>query len=280
MGGRMKNQYRLIVSDLDGTLLQSDKTVSEKTREIIGQARREGILFAISTGRALQSVLPFLPQWGLEGCVDAFIATNGVEYMDRNGYEESEYLLSDTAMLELYEKLKAEDACCGVFDNGNRQVVVDRINDDIRRIEKSGGYEAVTVDLVTWLPGKRYGKFFVVRDAGLTAEDKERYGRIRSEAYSGVFSGMRMFEYMDPRVSKAAGVEKICQRYGIAPNQVIALGDSDNDVSMLQYAGMGICMGNGTDFAKEQADYVAGTNDQEGWARSVREVLEGNIPCR
>lgn len=80
-------------------------------------------------------------------------------------------------------------------------------------------------------------------------------------------------EISDSRASKGNALRTLCERLGISPEEVCAIGDNGNDVSMIRYAGLGVAMGNALAEAKAQADYIAGLNDEEGAAKFFEEFF-------
>lgn len=271
-------EVRLIITDLDGTLLTSEKTLSEYTFQTILAARRRGILFGIATGRSLEALSMLLPKWNLPDYVDVMLGSNGVEYLDRDGYVEKSNQLQGTYMLEIYDKARCFDVSCGVFDDENREIVVDRVNASIIRIAASNQYTYREEHLEEWLPGKVFKKFFLAGEKELMRQNKDYFMSLSTEHYKGVYSGGRMMEFMDANVSKSSGIKKICRHHGFTMEQVIALGDSDNDADMLQHAGIGVCMKNGNDGVKGRADYITkATNDEDGWPAFVDSYLGLNV---
>lgn len=79
---------------------------------------------------------------------------------------------------------------------------------------------------------------------------------------------------MSSQVSKASGLREVCRYHKLDISQVIALGDSDNDACMLKAAGVWVCMKNGTETARQAADFLTGGNDEDGWSRFLDGYLK------
>ncbi|HEY8489239.1 MAG TPA: HAD-IIB family hydrolase, partial [Thermaerobacter sp.] len=97
----------------------------------------------------------------------------------------------------------------------------------------------------------------------------QRYGAILRLTHSGPGS----FDLLPPGIHKAAGLERLAAHLGIPREQVVAVGDNDNDCEMLRWAGLGVAMGNAHPDVKAVADYVTATNGEDGVARLIEEVL-------
>jgi len=80
-------------------------------------------------------------------------------------------------------------------------------------------------------------------------------------------------EVMDKGVSKGSAVKLLCERLGINSDEVMAIGDNENDLSMIKFAGVGVAMGNAEDMVKEQADFITSSNDEDGVALAIEKYV-------
>jgi len=109
-------------------------------------------------------------------------------------------------------------------------------------------------------------------------EDKERVIAAKQEflelkSFEVVSSMDGSFEIMRKGTSKGEAVKKICEYYGIDREEVICMGDNENDISMIKFAGVGVAMGNAEEFVKKQADYVTLSNEEDGVANVIEEFI-------
>lgn len=102
-------------------------------------------------------------------------------------------------------------------------------------------------------------------------EAKEEFKK--QEDLEVVSSGKINFEVMSKGTSKGIAVKKFCDILGIDSKEVICIGDNENDISMIKFAGLGIAMGNATDEVKSMADFVTDTNVNDGVAKALRKIL-------
>jgi hydroxymethylpyrimidine pyrophosphatase-like HAD family hydrolase len=117
------------------------------------------------------------------------------------------------------------------------------------------------------------------RDRGtrVRAELNKAFGdRIVSHNFTSMFNDVSVVEAFDPTVNKWQGVMHVAGMHGINPEQTVAAGDDVNDVPMIQNAGFGVAMGNGSDEVKKAAKRIIGKNSEDGLAEFLEEVLTTN----
>lgn len=124
-------------------------------------------------------------------------------------------------------------------------------------------------------PSRRYPKIMMIDDpevldvaiAKIPAEVHERYTILKSAPF--------YLEMLDRRVDKGAGVQALAETLGIDREEVMAIGDQENDIAMLEYAGIGVAMGNAIDSVKNVAQVVTKTNEEHGVAVAIRQYALG-----
>ncbi|EJL46775.1 hypothetical protein BAG01nite_35310 [Brevibacillus agri] len=116
-------------------------------------------------------------------------------------------------------------------------------------------------------------KIFVTGEAERIAAARRELERASLEKIRVTASGERNLEILPEGVSKASGLAVLTEKLGIGPEEIVAVGDNYNDAEMLQYAGMGVAMGNAPDDVKRLARYVTDTNDQHGVAAVIRKFF-------
>ncbi len=262
-------KYKMIVSDMDGTLLRSDCTISSKNVDAIHKAIGQGIKFVLATGRPIQGVRDYAAKLGLSGPI---ITYNGAVVVDFP----SEKILYEECMdrhdAELSLTLGQEyDTTMCIWSKG--RLFVNKMNERADDYMKISGVEPV---LVT--------DFSEILDDGITKilwyDTPEMIGRMPDEMAKKGFTSTTFclsrpyfLEFFSSKASKAAALAKICEINGIAPAEVIALGDAPNDLSMLEFAGLGVAMDNALDEVKAAVNTVTKSNDEDG----VAEVIENLI---
>jgi 5-amino-6-(5-phospho-D-ribitylamino)uracil phosphatase len=248
----MTSQYKLIATDLDGTLLNSDKQISDENQRWIAQAREAGIEPTIATGRHQLSVLDtYAKQLQIQVPI---VTLNGGLILAPDGAVLMKNPLSQDEILYLHQLATEYNISWLAFTaNG----IIDR--DGLLR-------ERAKSDDV-WL---KY--VFRCEDVHVL---KQIHTRLREYRVFELSSADKLNIEINPvGIHKAFGLEYVCQRLHIDRRQVIAIGDGLNDVAMLKWAGLGIAMGNATDEVKAAADMVTESCDDDGVGRAIQKVLQ------
>lgn len=267
--------YKLVAIDLDGTLLNSEKRISRENRDAIGRAVDKGIRVVICSGRIFAGARLFAREAGicepLIACNGAIIKDPGTEellFSDNLGLQDSlrvielcrregiyfHVYVGDTMLSE-----KLEHATLFYWERNRELPEKDRV--DIRLVDS-------TSEVLKGM-GSDASKIVVVSD------DLERLGKVRKKAVQlpsveVVSSNFDNFEVMNRGVSKGRALRFLGERLGIGPWEMIAIGDNENDESMLRYAGLGIAMGNAEPRIKELAADITLTNNEDGVAEALR----------
>ncbi|WP_058306081.1 Cof-type HAD-IIB family hydrolase [Gracilibacillus massiliensis] len=242
----MKKDIRLIALDMDGTLLGTDHQVSKANKEAIIKAREKGVEVIISTGRHYQTSSIIAKELDIH----YLITVNGSEIWTMTGDLIARQTI-DARIIEKLVQLKEEHqtwAWLSSIDNIWRG----EVPEDILAHE--------------WL---KFG--FDTKDAAT----KEKIMNV-IESWEEVElsnSSPTNIEVNAVGVNKAAAIEVVCERLGINMSQVMAMGDSLNDIKMIEQAGLGVAMGNAQETVKEKADWQTLSNDQDGVAKAIEEWI-------
>lgn len=274
--GRMK--IELIAVDLDGTVLKTDKTVSRRTLKALQTAAERGVRIVPATGRVAKMVPRALLE--LPG-VRYLLTSNGAAVFDRH---DGSVLYSNTMTAEASVWLARffvsrgylTEAYCGGLSYANRGAL-----DTLSGLDfPEGFYDYIMKSqiFVDDLPA------FLQEHGCLLEKVNIPYvaPQIRAELSAGVLgtgdysitsSGYDNLEINAADACKGDGLFHLCERLGIGREQVMALGDGDNDVSMLRFAGLGVAMGNAAPEVKAAADLVTETNNEDGVASAVERLV-------
>ncbi|MCA0755552.1 Cof-type HAD-IIB family hydrolase [Paenibacillus sp. N4] len=247
--------YKLIALDMDGTLLNERTEISAENAEWIQKALDAGITVSFSTGRGFRSALPFAEQLKLE---TPMITVNGGEIWQRPHVLHKRTLLSPAYVQRLHElALVHSEVWFWAY-------TTDDIYNKEKWIDPAGDYEGHH-----WLKFGYYTEDDRAREA-ILAEVKSW------EALEITNSSPWNLELNPFGVSKASALRELCGVLGIEMSQVVAVGDSLNDIAAIREAGLGVAMGNAQEAVKEAADFITLTNDEHGVAEVIkRHVLKG-----
>jgi Cof subfamily protein (haloacid dehalogenase superfamily) len=265
---------RLIATDLDGTLLRSDRTVSPRTRRALDDARRAGIVVVPVTARQPGGLRLIAEQAGFEGHAICGNGAHGL-HLGRDETLFAEYLpvAAQTALALALNTARPEVRFASVRDGGSLFLAQDGYaalagyQDHKRHPAEMGNH---TLEAVLSSPSLK----FIARSPLLTP--RELLAEVDSLNLDGFFathSGAPFLEILAPGVNKAWGVARLCELLGIGQQQVLAFGDATNDAELLAWAGRGVAMGNAEPEALEAADEVTLSNDEDGVALVIERLL-------
>ena len=262
--------YRLLAIDLDGTLLtpQPSKHITPRTRHVLFRAAEAGITLVIATGQnlaVLQHVCGDLPLQGPQ------IIENGAVIADIQGtiYHEkpfpSEFVLPTLDTLRRFGFYRAYHTL--------HRVYVDKDTPRARNWYRPPVPPAIEVDDVASLYPMP-----CIKVVGIGEESKIRSKRPELESlFEGKLyvtqSSFDLVEFLHPTASKGNALKVIAEDLNIRPEEIVAFGDNHNDIGMLQFAGLGIAMGNAHQEVKSMADYVTSSNAEDGVAKAIEELV-------
>lgn len=270
---------KILFTDLDGTLLNDDKQVSEGNRAAIQRLLDAGHYLVVSTGRPTKSGFKVVQRLGLTmpGCY--MIAYNGGTIFDCN---KQEVWMEKTFPIELVKYLFEEAEKYGVhiqtygvddkvlttknsqelqfYLEGNRNTLDHEICDDVCATLTKEPNKVLLISL---------------NEEKLLQFQKEHQQWLEGKCAS-TFSSRQLLEYLPEGVSKGNGVRTLCEMLGVDIKNAYAAGDERNDVSMIEAAGVGIAMRNAVDEAIAVADYVTeNDNNHDGIAEVIDKLMLG-----
>lgn len=262
---------RLIALDLDDTLLDSDLQISPDSRQAIEQVRQRGIIVTIATGRMYLSARPYALQLGL--------ATPLITYEGawvKNSQSEEILYAKPVPHPEAREVMQFfRDRGVHFHSYYDDQLVMESLTREGQAYARLAGVEIhLMKDLIAGLDGHEAMKIMAIANHEPTLLDIEqsllaRYG----DRLHITRSKPHFLEVMHPEADKAKALQVIARHYGLERREVMAVGDSYNDLEMIAWAGVGVAMGNAVPEVKAQADWVTGSNDEEGVAQVLRRLI-------
>lgn len=251
--------FRLILTDLDGTLLRSDKTVSNETRSVLERCRAAGYLLGIATARVLPNAKRIL-----EGIEPDLIISSGGALIMHGGRElyRCAFSVGETkAMLSAALALQCE-------------ITVDTVSEH---------YWNYTFDPSLLTPDwcqSVYSDFHDFREEALKicvrlsdVAAARRIAQSVSDCDYVKFCDDDFYKFTKKNATKGKAAEAAARELGIGKEEIIAFGDDLVDLEMLRLCGCGVAMGNAIDAVKRIADGVTYTNDRDGVAKYLEEKL-------
>ena len=271
-------KYKLIAIDMDGTLLNSDNEISERNQSAIRVAVDKGIKVVLTTGRIYSSALFYAKSLKIStpiiSCNGAYIAEH-----DKSNilYESPISVDSIKDVIELAEKenmhyhfyddstfyaRELNETVLKYYNWNQKRDEMDRININI--IENP--FEVVQNE-----KPNVYKFVFVENDREKLIRFRKRLESIKNIEIAS--SWINNVEVMNKGVSKGKALEELCKLFEINKEEVVAIGDNENDISMLEFAGLSVAMGNGVENAKKISCVVTDTNDNDGVGIAIEKYV-------
>ncbi len=264
--------YKLLALDMDGTLLTSKGTISEKTLEAIHAAQEKGVLVTASTGRPLQGVDKYNGQLNIDGPVILYNGAMIVHITTREILFEQNLRTEDARkILELGRKYNT--TMCIWSRN---QLYGNVLNERIHEYKKLSGVEPLLVEDYEALLEQGITKILWNDEISRIKEFEELLENANLEEVTYCTSKPIFLELFSSKVSKSVAMEKIGELFNVNQEEMISIGDGENDLPMIEYAGLGIAMGNAPLSVKEKADAVTLSNDCDGIAEVIQKYIIEN----
>jgi Cof subfamily protein (haloacid dehalogenase superfamily) len=280
--------YKLICIDMDGTLFNRKKQITEATKESLRKAYEMGVQIVISTGRTYVDAEYYSNLIGVKSPV---ISANGA-YIKEKDKNEIIYhsLLGETLALRILQICDESNMAFSLHTSQKEYYggiflkilwAIFYLKSRLRGQIMMVGREYITTN-AQWLKVIANERDHIVKcviiDMSQAKLRKIRDKLINIAELEVTSSASNNIEIARKGVSKGQGVEILTHYYNLKKDEVMAIGDSENDLSMIEYAGLGVAMGNATDIVKEKANYITDTNDHDGVAKVIDKfVLSSNI---
>lgn len=269
--------YKLIGLDIDGTLLDDKHEVTGEVHDAVQMAKEQGVKIILCSGRAPGGLKKYIKDLGLDGPQDYVVAYNGGLIQN---VSTSEVMMKRPLTLEDLKELYKLGRELGTTVNFFDESSVYSLNEDISKYAVLEAYlsqiplryrrleditESTTVSKVFFADEPEHLEKVV---ASIPPSFKEKYETVLSAPY--------YLDFLHSEVSKGNAIKNLAEHFNIKQDEVMCIGDGGNDLSMIQYAGLGVAMGNAMDELKEQADFITLSNKESGVSYAIKKfVLNG-----
>ncbi|MGM8213698.1 Cof-type HAD-IIB family hydrolase [Virgibacillus sp. W0430] len=244
----MNKDIKLVALDMDGTLLNNQLEVSPYTKKVIQQAMEKGVHVVLSTGRWLDICYPIAEELNLSTYM---ITSNGSEIWSADKKLLQRHLLDASVV----------DKMCAFADKvgiGTWLVSTEEVYLEGSRPDDLYAHE--------WLKMA----FVSMNDNQIkqVKEELQKYGNL--ELSNSLPTNI---EVNPEGINKASGLAWVCEKIGITMDEIMAVGDSLNDIRMIEEAGIGVAVGNAQEAVKNAADFVTDTNENDGVAKAIEKFV-------
>lgn len=266
--------YKLVIIDLDGTLLNDEQQVTERTRHAIAAILDQGIQVVFASGRAPKGILRVIELLGLDYLFNYVICFNGGIVQNRRSQEHiSKNILKGKDLQEIYNWARQYQGYCYAFDPSC--IVTNEQNEYAALEAAKNSLPVVRKDLQSVSFEEDIYKI-IIADRKISLDKLETEIPVGfHHKYSIVRSHDNNLEFLNPFANKAEALQVLANHLGISLGEVIAIGDAGNDIGMIKLAGKGIAMGNAFHNVKEAADYITDTNNKDGVGKALEKFILG-----
>lgn len=266
----MNNDIKLIMLDLDGTLLDREDAISRANREALAEARRRGILVTLASGRTFTSMLPFARELDTRAPLVTF---NGAWVRNPKGAQETlvHKTLSEPVARRAVELIR------------RRGIHINLYIDDLLMVEDDSNHarEYARTKRVPYKIVDTFDDVAALCPTKILAIDADpgKIGALKEELLvsleAEIFRSSPAFcEILPAGIDKGWALEFLCGHFNIRPEEVMAFGDQENDINMLKKAGIGVAMGNALAAVQDAADAVTAPHDEDGVAEYLNRFLD------
>lgn len=261
---------KVLVLDIDGTLTNSKKEITEKTREGILRIEERGHKVVLASGRPTHGMEEFAKELQLEKYGGYLLSFNGGRIINcRTGEIVYQRILPKTVIPELYQYAVSRD--CGLVTYLGEEILAGTRMDRYMEIESR----------INHMPMRQVSGFvklvadYELNKCLMTAEPERAvvYEKELNEKFGDILSVYRSAEFfieiMPKNVDKATSLDRMLSTVGLTREDAICCGDGFNDISMIEFAGVGVAMANAQQVVKEAADFITDSNDADGIVKVI-----------
>jgi Cof subfamily protein (haloacid dehalogenase superfamily) len=268
MKGEIQMSYKMIVLDMDDTLLTDDHIISEATKTALMLAQEKGVKVVLASGRPTYAMLDAAKELRLAEYGSFILSFNGAKITNCQTNEELfSSTLSPETVHQLFDLSQRENIWIHTYMNDE---IITQENNPFTEIEgKLTGLPIKTVADFKQTVSSPVVKVLMVKEENYLKEVEARLQKELANDLSVMRSKPYFLEFTELGVTKGTSLAILIEKLGISREEVIAIGDSYNDVAMIEFAGLGVAMGNAPDDVKQLADYVTDTNNNDGIARVI-----------
>lgn len=266
--------YQMIAFDMDGTLLRSDQTIDPRSLAAIERASQAGKTVVLATGRSLSELRTYLPQ--LPTVSYGVLASGGLLVDLTTGAVLGKRALPEPVVSQVRELMASQDILVIAMRDGQGYLQ----SGDLDHLDQfgMGRYRQLyldTAELVDQMDQVlQLGDLEKINLYFASVDARDAYVKqLDCSAIAPVTSEQTGLELTAVGADKGQGLTSLCQVLGLTMSQVIAVGDADNDRTMLINAGLGLVMGNAKPAIKALADQVLPSNDEGGCAVAIERYL-------
>ncbi|MDY3853816.1 MAG: Cof-type HAD-IIB family hydrolase [Butyribacter sp.] len=264
---------KVLVLDLDGTLTNSEKKITEKTKEALMRMQKEGHIVVLASGRPTPGVIPVAKELQLAKYDGYILSYNGAQIIQcSTGDTVYEQTLPEDIVSELFQM--ADELDVGLMTYGKEGAIANLHHDEFMELETRINHMALNhyenpMEHISFAVNKCLGTAPVEQAPEIEKKFARKFGNRISVSRSEPF----FIELVPMGINKAASLARLCEVLGCTKEDMIACGDGLNDISMIEFAGVGVAMENAQKPVKKVADYITRSNNEDGIAHVIHKFV-------
>lgn len=267
-------KYKLIVLDVDGTMLNSNREISKRTAQTLRKVQQVGIKVALASGRPTYGILPLAKAIDLDVYGGYIISYNGAQVMEAKDGQIIFERRIDPQMVPYLEKKANKMGLTMAYYDGNEVVSNDINNPHVVDEAAMNGMTLRQDNMLSLSMDDWPAEIMLVSDDEETLTSLEQHmQRHLAGVMDTIHSNPYYLEIVGYQVGKSYAMGALVQKMGIQMSEVLAIGDGEADINMLQMAGTGVAMGNATDAVRRCADFTTLSCDEDGAALAIEKAI-------
>lgn len=263
--------YKLLAIDMDDTLLNDELEISRENHEALTYAHEKGVRVVLCTGRPIESVRKYIDLIDQYLQDDYVIVFNGSIITTAKGDMIFRKVIGKELIDKLVDISRSENVDIQLYDE--KHVFAEKYSERIKEYEDLSGMK---INIIEDLKAKEMSIKILFNCNDTTKLDRVKKiieEKLKDQVFI-FYSKSNYLEVLSNEGNKGIALEYLANYLNIKQEEVIAIGDSENDIYMLQYAGLGVCMYNGRESVKQYADYITkNTNNENGVAEAIRKFI-------
>lgn len=267
------NMIKLVAIDVDDTLLNSQHQIPKENLTAIAEARAKGVQVILATGRMHVAALPFAKQLQLPAN-ELLISYNGALVQQVDGTLVEHIALPHHTVLKVIEYSQKHNLTLNAYYND--ELYVQEIDRYVAEYCKVIKVDAIAVgNLLDFLNdgNKPLSKMLIISEQEDVEQRLPELQQLLAGSAQVTRSKANFIEITDLSATKGQALARLTMKLGLEREQVMAIGDSGNDLSMIEYAGIGVAMGNAREPIQRVADHITTSHDQAGVAKALRQFI-------
>jgi len=262
----------LVVSDVDGTLLTKDKTLTEASQAAVRRLHQAGIGFTITSSRPAIGMRFLVEPLGIQLPVGPF---NGSSIIDPSMNAVEQHLIPTSAVQKSLELLSDYGVDIWLFTN-DQWLTKHPDGPYVPNEKRAIKADPTIIDDFTPYVSRACKVVGSSHDFALLARREPEMQKALGTQATAVRSQDYYLDITPPGQNKGTFVQSMAQRFGVSTDEVATIGDMHNDVAMFEVSGMSFAMGNASDDVKKHAKRVTATNEKDGFAKAMDVILREN----